>query len=182
MEGRCHESLPTPYLLNVTAPLLELVRDKWDTCVFVRTHDLVKARGNGSHVSKLDCMHEELFLERPRDVGELPTLVLNCEHGHMILMEGNNRHTYFLNGGQTWFPVRVMVEVGSLRRHPRGKYPGMFCPQESLQDTTTWFCTPMWMRKDKWRNDIRGVFKHVFNMETLDLDAYYDERTFKTSE
>ena len=157
----------TPDALFVTEPLFELMYTRRDVCVFLKTQDLVGARGNNHHPQKLDEMEGELYLNIPRDPLCLPILVLNCEHGHMILMEGNNRHQFFLENNLHWFPVHVCVEVGSVRNMYE-EYNGI-TTAVSMTDSD-WFCEPLWMRKDKWRNDIRGVFKHVFNMETLDLD------------
>ncbi len=68
----------THHLLYVTQQLFELVRANATTCFFVNTKALNMARGNEAHKKKLCRLQDELFIEQPRCVNELPILVLNC--------------------------------------------------------------------------------------------------------
>jgi len=166
----------TSHILSVTDPLLELMYRRTDICVFVKTVDLIKARGNKHHPTKLGVMQEELFIDVPNDPNSLPILLINCTYGCMVLVEGNNRHQFSLNKKRAWFPVQVRIEDNVLMNTNEG-YDGFIAPVKK----SAWFIDPLWKRKDKWRNDIRGVFEHVFNMETLDLyEESYDEEIFFT--
>ena len=170
--GLSDYSLPTPHLLHVTPPLFELVKENDESCFFVKTWDLVACRGNTEEKHKLEALEDELFVEVPHDVYALPVLAVNCEHLKAVLVEGNNRHAYFLRDGHAWFPVRVMVEKGMMRKQERDG-------NNSLQDVPEWaMIDPLWKRQDKWRNNIGRVLEQVFGMNTLSLDEYYQEDSF----